>query len=220
MILPMTMPRREFCNWYRPVPALTLITYATRQRVACRFHGLARKKLRRQNPRLRRLLKTGFLPVPSGARPMRAATRKPLPNALSRHFRARAFAHYCNMPVTRIIRSNGQVRGVLSAERRFDADAVIVAAGVQTRDLLAPLGIKLPIYGVKGYSITVPLDKGAPAPEISLTDLKNRLVFSRLGDRLRVAGFAEIGARADIAPARVAAMRARVGELFPRPAAG
>lgn len=125
------------------------------------------------------------------------------------------FSQYCNMAVTRIISSNGQVQGVLSAERRFDADAVIVAAGVHTRDLLAPLGVKLPIYGVKGYSITMPLNKGAPAPEISLTDLKNRLVVSRLGNRLRVAGFAEIGARADIAPARVAAMRARVGELFP-----
>ena len=125
------------------------------------------------------------------------------------------FSQHRNMPVTRIISADGQVSGVLSAERRFDADAVIVAAGVHTRDLLAPLGVKLPIYGVKGYSITVPLDAGAPAPEISLTDLKNRLVFSRLGNRLRVAGFAEIGARADIAPARVAAIRARVGELFP-----
>lgn len=125
------------------------------------------------------------------------------------------FVCHCNMPVTRVICDGGRVRGVLSATRRFEADAVILAAGVKTPDLLAPLGAKLPIYGVKGYSITVPLDKGAPAPEISLTDLKNRLVFSRLGDRLRVAGYAEIGARADIVPARVAAMRARVNELFP-----
>ena len=128
--------------------------------------------------------------------------------------RARFVCHQ-NMPVTQIIRKDKQVRGVMSAERRFEAEAVIVAAGVKSRDLLAPLGVKLPIYGVKGYSITMPLDKGAPAPEISLTDLKNRLVVSRLGARLRVAGFAEIGARPDIASVRVAAMRARVGELFP-----
>ena len=128
--------------------------------------------------------------------------------------RARFVCHH-NMPVTQINWTDEQVRGVMSAERCFEADAVIVAAGVKTRDLLAPLGVKLPIYGVKGYSITVPLGAGAPAPEISLTDLKNRLVVSRLGDRLRVAGFAEIGAQSDIAPARVAAMRARVSELFP-----
>ena len=53
------------------------------------------------------------------------------------------FSQHCNMAVTRIISSNGQVQGVLSAERRFDANAVIVAAGVHTRDLLAPLGVKL-----------------------------------------------------------------------------
>ena len=91
MILPMTMLRREFCNWCRPEQALTLITYATRGRVACRFHGLARKKLRRWSPHLLRLLKTGFLRALSGARRMRAATRICLLSALSGHFRGRAF---------------------------------------------------------------------------------------------------------------------------------
>ena len=61
------------------------------RRVACRFHGLARKKLRRWSPHLLRLLKTGFLRALSGARRMRAATRICLLSALSGHFRGRAF---------------------------------------------------------------------------------------------------------------------------------
>ena len=125
------------------------------------------------------------------------------------------FCVRCDTPITGLVKGDCDIRGVMSGEKYIEADRVILAAGLQTRDLLAPLGVRVPMYGVKGYSITIPLDDDISAPETSLTDLKNRLVMSRLGQRLRVAGFAEIGMRPDVEPVRVATMMTRIGELFP-----
>lgn len=72
------------------------------------------------------------------------------------------------------------------------ADACIVAAGSYSARLVAPLGLKLPVYPVKGYSITVPILAPERAPHLSLTDESRRIVCSRLGNRLRIAGTAEL----------------------------
>lgn len=74
--------------------------------------------------------------------------------------------------------------------RRLDTELLVMCTGAD-RDLLKQLDIELPIYPMKGYSITAPL--GDHAPSISLTDAKRRLVFTRLGDRMRVAGMADLG---------------------------
>ena len=96
------------------------------------------------------------------------------------------------------------------------ADAYVVALGSYSPPLLAPLGVSLPVYPVKGYSVTIPLEPGMQAPEVSLTDDAHKLVFSRLGQRLRVAGTAELnGYDTDLAPARCESLLARVRELFP-----
>src|SRR2546426_12813130 len=58
--------------------------------------------------------------------------------------------------------------------------------------LLAPIGVSVPVYPVKGYSVTLPLEPGDEAPRTSLTDHARKIVISRLGDRLRVAGTAEL----------------------------
>jgi D-amino-acid dehydrogenase len=87
------------------------------------------------------------------------------------------------------------------------ADAVVVCLGSYGRQLLRPLGEKLPIYPLKGYSITAPVCDAAHAPQVSLTDESRRIVCSRLGERLRIAGTAELddyGLKID--PARIAAM--------------
>lgn len=76
--------------------------------------------------------------------------------------------------------------------RRLTADLFVVCMGVQSAGFLSPLGMKLPIYPVKGYSVTLPVREPSRAPTLSLTDERRRLVCSRLGDRLRVAGTAEI----------------------------
>jgi D-amino-acid dehydrogenase len=86
------------------------------------------------------------------------------------------------------------------------ADAFVLAAGVQAPRLAASAGLRLPIYPLKGYSITVrPID--APLPRASITDTRRKVVFAPVGDRVRVAGFVEIGGDADsIPPARIGAL--------------
>jgi len=68
----------------------------------------------------------------------------------------------------------------------------VIALGSYSTPLLGRIGISIPVYPVKGYSITLPLEPGSVAPRISLTDHARKIVLSRLGDRLRVAGTAEV----------------------------
>lgn len=96
------------------------------------------------------------------------------------------------------------------------ADACVICLGSYGAALLAPHGEKLPIYPVKGYSVTVPVVDAGRAPEVSLTDESRRLVCSRLGDRLRVAGTAEVGGYDTTPdPRRCATLTGWIDELFP-----
>jgi D-amino-acid dehydrogenase len=105
---------------------------------------------------------------------------------------------------------------------RLEADAFVVSLGSYSPRLLRPLGISIPVYPLKGYSITIALPPplAAQAPSVSLTDEAHKLVVSRLGERLRVAGTAELtGYETSINEARCAAIVERVGRLFPALAA-
>ena len=97
------------------------------------------------------------------------------------------------------------------------ADAYVVALGSYSPLLLYPLGLGLPVYPAKGYSATLELAAGTPAPSVSLTDDERKLVFSRLGNRLRVAGTAEFnGYNLELNPVRCQALITRTQQLFPR----
>lgn len=117
--------------------------------------------------------------------------------------------------------SGGKVASVVvadatSAGARLAADAYVVALGSYSPLLLRPAGISIPVYPLKGYSITLPLEADDEAPTMSLTDDAHKLVFSRLGDRLRVAGTAELdGYNTDLNEARCAAIVRRTFDLFP-----
>jgi D-amino-acid dehydrogenase len=123
--------------------------------------------------------------------------------------------------VTRLVAEGGKVSGVevIDAEGRHQllhADAVVIALGSFSAALLAPLGIRLMIYPGKGYSATYPVRDAGAAPTVSLTDDGHKLVLSRLGDRLRVAGTCELnGYSRALNPVRCAAITRRVRELFP-----
>ncbi|MCB1906926.1 MAG: D-amino acid dehydrogenase [Rhodocyclaceae bacterium] len=75
--------------------------------------------------------------------------------------------------------------------RRLDADAVVVCLGCHS-PALVPGGARLAIYPVKGYSVTVPVVRPDRAPQVSLTEESRRIVCSRLGEQLRIAGTAEL----------------------------
>ncbi len=100
--------------------------------------------------------------------------------------------------------------------QRLTADAYVLAMGSLSPTYAAPLGIRLPIYPAKGYSVTMPVKDESMAHQVSLTDDEYKLVFSRLGDRLRIAGTAELnGYDRDLNRVRCEAIVRRVEELFP-----
>lgn len=107
----------------------------------------------------------------------------------------------------------------LASGERIAADTCVVALGSYSPLLLRPLGIAIPVYPAKGYSITIPLPPDVladRAPSVSLTDDGAKLVYSRLGQRLRVAGTAEFaGYDMRINPARLAPLIRRVRQIFP-----
>ncbi|MDR1855022.1 MAG: D-amino acid dehydrogenase [Azoarcus sp.] len=119
--------------------------------------------------------------------------------------------HY-DAAIEQIIAANRRIDGVeiVRADgnrETLQADAYVVCLGSHGRRLLRPLGESLPIFPLKGYSITAPVVDPVRAPQVSLTDESRRIVCSRLGERLRIAGTAELNDY-DLAidPARIAAM--------------
>ncbi len=125
------------------------------------------------------------------------------------------------LTVERIVTASGQVAGVLveqaGASELLTADAYVLALGSYSPLLLRPAGINLPIYPAKGYSATLRLAEGSMAPTVSLTDDERKIVFSRFGNRLRVAGTAEFnGYNLDLNPVRCQALIDRTKQLFPR----
>ena len=123
-----------------------------------------------------------------------------------------------NAPIDSLEVAGDRVLGARTAGRRIEADAFVVSLGSYSPLLLAPLGISIPVYPLKGYSITLTLPPGlaAHAPTASLTDEAHKLVISRFGDRLRCAGTAELtGYDTSINGVRCAAILKRVHELFP-----
>lgn len=112
--------------------------------------------------------------------------------------------------------AGARILAVQAGTRRIEADAFVVALGSYSPLLLAPIGVSVPVYPLKGYSITLALPPGAAAPTVSLTDEAHKLVLSRLGERLRCAGTAELnGYDTSINKMRCAAILRRVEDLFP-----
>jgi len=107
--------------------------------------------------------------------------------------------------------------GEEGASMQIGGDAFLLTLGSYSAALARSIGDRLPIYPVKGYSVTLPLAGDAIAPVVSITDESRRIVCSRLGNRLRVAGTAELtGFDTGINPDRCAAILRRAQQLFPR----
>ena len=102
-----------------------------------------------------------------------------------------------------------------AGERR--ADAYVAAMGSYTPLIVKPLGIRLPVYPVKGYSITVPITEASGAPESTIMDETYKVAVTRLGDRIRVGGTAELaGYSMELRQARRKTLEHVVTDLFPR----
>jgi D-amino-acid dehydrogenase len=99
--------------------------------------------------------------------------------------------HY-DCPIAGLIVQDGEFTGINTDNGIFKANSCVVALGSYSPLLLKPHGIQLPVYPAKGYSVTLPVENIVQAPSISLIQDELKLVYSRLGDRLRIAGTAEI----------------------------
>ncbi|MDJ0278737.1 D-amino acid dehydrogenase [Sphingomonas sp. 2R-10] len=118
--------------------------------------------------------------------------------------------------IRRLVRQGDRVTGVQTDTGVVTGDAYLVAAGSFSPRLVAPLGIRLPVYPVKGYSITVPIVDEGRAPVSTLLDESYKVAITRLGDRIRVGGMAEIsGFNNDLPEARRATLEYSLGSLFP-----
>ncbi|MBR0938644.1 D-amino acid dehydrogenase [Bradyrhizobium jicamae] len=110
-----------------------------------------------------------------------------------------------------------RITGVATSAGMMQADAYVLALGSYSPHLVRPLGISLPVYPVKGYSITVPIKDAAGAPESTVMDESYKVAITRLGDRIRVGGTAEIsGYSTKLYAARRATLDHSLTDLFPR----
>jgi D-amino-acid dehydrogenase len=120
-------------------------------------------------------------------------------------------------PVQGLVRQGARIEGVATAAGTLTADAYLVALGSYSPLLLAPIGIRIPVYPVKGYSITVPIVDPSGAPESTVMDETHKVAVTRLGDRIRVGGTAELaGYTLKLHEARRQTLAHVVSDLFPK----
>ncbi|QYU70765.1 D-amino acid dehydrogenase [Leptolyngbya sp. 15MV] len=111
----------------------------------------------------------------------------------------------------------GMVTGVVTDAGTFAADHYVVAMGSYSPALLAPLHVHVPVYPVKGYSLTLPIADAEAAPVSTVMDETYKVAITRLGDRIRVGGTAELaGFSLKLRRPRRATLEHSVTDLFPK----
>lgn len=119
--------------------------------------------------------------------------------------------------IRKLLHAGRRIEGVATDAGTLKADAYLVALGSHSPLLLKPVGIRMPVYPVKGYSITVPITDAAGAPESTVMDETYKVAVTRLGDRIRVGGTAELaGYTLKLHDARRETLAHVVSDLFPR----
>jgi len=120
-----------------------------------------------------------------------------------------------NVDIRGLRHDGKRIAAVETDQGDYEADVFIGALGSYTPKLVKPLGLDLPVYPVKGYSITVPIINEARAPISTVMDETYKVAITRLGDRIRVGGMAEIARfNTDLLPARQATLVQSVEALF------
>ena len=125
--------------------------------------------------------------------------------------------HYGQV-ISSVAVENGRIAGIdTEIGERITGDAYVCAMGSYAVRVLNPIGIKLPVYPVKGYSVTLPVTNDKYAPQSTVMDETHKVAITRLGDRIRVAGQAEIAGYSNrLGPHAVDTVKHVIGDLFPR----
>jgi len=118
--------------------------------------------------------------------------------------------------IQRLLALGRRVIGVETSHGVFEADRYILALGTSAPAIARPLGIRIPVYPLKGYSLTLPITREDSAPRVSVTDYQRKIVYARLGGELRVAGMADLAGRTpSIDTERVGQLVEEVRATFP-----
>lgn len=116
----------------------------------------------------------------------------------------------------RFVLENGKVSAIDTSAGLLAADAFVLAAGIQSRTLAATADIYLPLYPLKGYSLTAPIGAAHRAPEISVTDYERKVLYARIGDKLRVAAMVDmVGEDVSLDAKRIAGLTRQARETMP-----
>ncbi|WP_426173360.1 D-amino acid dehydrogenase [Massilia sp. TWR1-2-2] len=119
--------------------------------------------------------------------------------------------------IQRLVVEGERITGVVTDKGQLKADSFVLALGSYSPLLLRQVGIRIPVYPVKGYSITIPIVDAAGAPESTVMDETFKVAITRLGDRIRVGGTAEIaGYDLSLHQARRDTLEHSVSDLFPK----
>ncbi|GEO81865.1 D-amino acid dehydrogenase [Pararhodospirillum oryzae] len=126
-------------------------------------------------------------------------------------------ARFCfGTQVLGLVAEGGRIKAVRTDQGDQEADWIVLALGSESPRVARSIGVRLPVYPAKGYSITVPVEPASVAPVVSITDEERKMVYSRLGTRLRAAGTAELsGWNTTLRPERVDLIRRETRALFP-----
>ncbi|WP_341903004.1 D-amino acid dehydrogenase [Polaromonas sp. YR568] len=137
--------------------------------------------------------------------------------ALMQVLRSQGVRFLLGTSISSLIQRGKLITAVATSQGHLEADRFVMALGADSPRLAARLGIHLPIYPLKGYSITVDV-AGPPdaAPFVNVTDSARKVVFARIGSRLRVAGMAELtGYDTRIQLAQIESLKASTQAMFP-----
>jgi len=119
-------------------------------------------------------------------------------------------------PVRELVSEGGRIVAARTSAGDIEADAFVVALGLGSVPLLDALGVRLPVYPLTGYSLTIHNADPLHTPRVSVTDLHRKIVYAPLGGRLRIAGMVEIAGLSDAQRAgRVELLKRQAQEIFP-----
>lgn len=124
--------------------------------------------------------------------------------------------HY-NTNILSLAYDGNKITSVRTDKGNYEADKYVISLGAYSTRALKSVGISAPIYPMKGYSISIPIAEDSNAPFVSITDQSHKIVYSRLGNILRVAGTAEFaGYNHDIREERIEPIKNAAQALFPQ----
>jgi D-amino-acid dehydrogenase len=130
--------------------------------------------------------------------------------------RQRGVTFQFDTTIERLAVESGRLDSVVTSRGAMRADVAVVALASEAPFLLRPIDIDVPIFPVKGYAVTLPIDRDEAAPRSSVMDEHTKVMITRLGNRIRAAGVAEIaGYNRATSPRQCEAVHRSLKELFP-----